>query len=451
MKALERINKSGLNPIASVMTYPRTKNVYVAKDTKGKVFRLQKLHACEEGRETLSKNRRGFTNSKMVTVAHAPSLYHWLFHRCGICFEEARELVAHRRLVVDGTVVEKITDMEAQLEWDTFLGMDIQVKVPKSAMNSAASTLSRDSKDPLDADLAQVPVLQRALHRTYMLMCTDFGTSTSSDVSDPRSFVHRINRDASSILAQKFLAKDPRAESQLRALLQDSTSKIGLNVIRPAGFVSRTMTGLTLVTNDVTTMRHWNNEYVGNYGVYDIRFPMGAPDEVYRAALTDINEALAASVKKCVPLEDLKIACSAELQHLPEALRGKPDVAAALNALNRSKLEESMGKQRSHRQSPQIDDHRRILVETPLLPYRVVNRLRRNSACITTVKVGPFSLPMSLVRHQKFSMRPLSLEELVAFFAFEKKMKTNRIIYSLREFDDVTAANDEHSPMHDDE
>jgi hypothetical protein len=65
-----------------------------------------------------------------------------------------------------------------------------------------------------------------------------------------------------------------------------------------------------------------------------------------------------------------------------------------------------------------------------------VRRARREFAVpyIVCTSVGPFALPADLRRRQT---RPLTDGQLDVFFATEKRLKVNRLVYSLREVSDA--------------
>ena len=437
----EQLNQKGLHPIVSVLKYPKTRRSFNAVQLKGRVFRLTNLHAIPLGPKALDNNKRGFINSKMNTVAHAPSLYYWYSYRCGISFTEAKLLLEQRRLKANGVLIDKESDLEAQLEWEELRSMDIEIQNDRGEW---------------------VPALQRARHRWYSFHCLDHRQSQIADEAEPRSFVHKYQ----SFHTSATTPTEDENSSQPTSVLTTPTSS-SLNVIRPSGMLSYKMAGLSIVTNDVSTLRHWNNESLGNNGLYDIRFPLGTPDEVYRGALRNIQEHLHVIQARADRSDDPSLAIvpqkySVSLQELPDALRGKKDVASLLHELE-------VACQSTRSIAPKLDHSRRLLVATPLFPYRLAKRLTLNRAYVTNLKVGPFSLPPSLITkalaHHKTTIqqqqssstthgynqqanestitshsaagsmiRPLTVEELVAFFAFERKMKTNRIIHSLQEF-----------------
>lgn len=414
---IEELNKRGLHPIASPM--PAIKRIArntstlrsVKSHRRGSVFQLAALHRAEIGEATLKKTLRGFYSAKSTTIAHAPSMYYWLLERAGICFAETQQLVQQRRLVVDGVTVDKLSDLEHQMDWDVFAKMNVVLKMPQA---QSAGTHDAATSGPWK----EVPVLKRALHRSYSLMCMDSSVLMTSEVSEPRSFVHRLARHPPQPARGARLSSSP---------LTDSVSRVGLNILRPCGFVNRMVNGLVLVTNDVSAVRYWNNEYLGNFGVYDVRFPRGAPNEVYDAALKDCSETLT-GVRNSMVVASLSTRCTARLEQLPAALQGRFDAATALDTSLR---------QGDGRRLP-LDTTQRLVLETPLLPFRLLSRLRRNGAVVTCVKQGPFSLTSSLTSSQVADrQRLMTVEELVAAFEFEKRMKSNRLVLTLTSFDDA--------------
>lgn len=390
---LSQLN-NGLARVVSERSYPKVRQQYVQGQTKGRVFRVGVLHRKELTEEVLLRNRRGYTNAQLNTVAHAPSLYHWLFHRCGIPFAEAQQLVRRNAVKVDDVVVTNLRDLESQLEWDTFQDLDIQVRsflpsvvrqAPADASTSASSTSSA-------SDGVWVPALKRALHRSYHFIFLYPGVSISSAEDNPKSFVHRMTPHLGA---------------------QSTVSALGLNVLRPIGFMD-SMKGFGIASNDVSMLRYWNNESMGNFGGYDVRFVRGTPPEVVRAALQDVQRALNESVKPHLPAVNIKIPCSCSLEKVPPA---SMDVVRQL--FTRTTFTEE-----------------RILVSTPLFPYRIARRLRKAGGFITLTRSGPFSLSPSL---SKEHIRPLSTEELALLFTFERRLKTNRMIMTLQEFDSAGA------------
>lgn len=382
---LQKLNQ-GLVRIASIKNYPTPKRPYVSRRGKGRVFRIGVLHGKELSEKALLRNRRGYINAQMNTVAHAPSLYHWLFHRCGIPFEETQQYVKQRKLKVDDVLVTRMEDLESQLDWNTFEKLDIQVYSSIQALQVAQSSQKRGAAaSPLE--VAWVPALQRALHRTYFFMFMHPGVSISSEEANPKSFVHRF------------------------ATVTTPETALGLNILRPIGFMDG-MRGLCLVSNDVSMIRHWNNEFLGNYGVYDIRFARGTPSEVVQRAAADIEKALVV-IRSQLPRE-IEVPCSSSIGKAPPEKR---DTVASLYA-------------------PSVALHEdRILVSTPLLPYRIAQRLRRTGAYITMIRSGPFVLHSDITKRDSGHMRPLTTSEMALLFTFERRLKTNRMLMSLKEFD----------------
>lgn len=390
---LEKLNR-GLTRLASVRQYPAAKKQYVAKQTKGRVFRVGVLHKTELTEAALLRNRRGFINAQLNTVAHAPSLYHWLYHRCGIPFEETQALARSGSLKVNDVTVSSARDLESQLSWETFQQLDIQLRssLPAVQTGSTGGTDAKADEAVVAARGPWVPALKRALHRTYSFLYLHPGVSISSEESEPRSFVHRM---------APTMGSDPSAV-------------LGLNVLRPIGFLHG-MKGLGIASNDVSMVRYWNNESLGNFGVYDVRFPRGTPPELIRRAASDVETQLQATVQPML-LKDSGVSCACVCCPAPPAPRDM--VAKHLFSTVPLHTEE------------------RLLITTPLLPYRVARRLHRNGAVISLVRSGPFVLQPSLVEHQ---VRPLNTAELALLFTFERRLKTNRMVLSLREFDATNA------------
>ncbi|KEG09158.1 hypothetical protein DQ04_05701010 [Trypanosoma grayi] len=401
---LERLN-TGVTRIVSVKKYPVTRRQRLPRSTKGRVFRLGVLHSKEMTEAMLLRNRRGFVNSQVNTVAHAPSMYHWLFHRCGVPFEETRELARTGGLMVNGVALDRM-GLESQMDWAELQKLDIRIRIEaspsgktsgpstdkdSSSKSDGSSSSSSPSSSPSSSSVMWVPALKRALHRQYFFVYLHPGISITSDQADPRSFVHRITP------------------------LVGSTAGLGMNILRPIGFMNG-MRGLGLATNDVSMVRYWNNEFLGNYGVYDIRFPRGVPSEVVHQVAKDVNNALDAGIRKQLS-GDVKVPCSCSVEPVPmqpqkqqQQQRGRDVVAAThLKPLHSE----------------------RLLLRTPLLPYRVARKIRRAGGVTTLVRSGPFALPPSLPAAK---MRPLSPQELALMFTFERRLKTNRVVLSLREF-----------------
>ncbi|CCW69927.1 unnamed protein product [Phytomonas sp. Hart1] len=371
---IEKLNQ-GLSRIVSVRPRREVRRQYLERRSRGCVFRIGTLHNRRLSEEVLRRNRRGFTNAQLNTVAFAPSLYHWLFHRGGVPFAESQRLVEQGRLKVDGVLVTRPRDLESQFEWSTFQRMDIQLR-PFGGSPEAA----------------WVPALKRARHRHYQFLYLDRSLSISSEETNPRSFVHRVVQKSTAGISPE--------------------AAFGLNVLRPIGFLDG-MNGLGLITNDVAMIRYWNNEFLGNYGVYDLRFPRGAPAEVIRNAAEDISRTLqdgiAAHLTSLSATPPIPCVC---------AVRASPPQAQDLVSA-------------MYPTSAFISE--RILVSTPLFPYRLVRRLQRARCAISLVRSGPFVLTPGLV--QSRSPRPLSPVELGILFTFEKRLKVNRMVLSLSQFD----------------
>ncbi|KAG5490662.1 hypothetical protein JKF63_00784 [Porcisia hertigi] len=384
---LEKLNK-GLTRLVSARQYPVAKKQYIAKQTKGRVFRIGVLHKKEMTETAMLRNRRGFINSQINTVAHAPSLYHWLFHRCGIPFAETQALVKCGGLKVNDVIVSKASDLESQLAWETFQELDIQVCSSLPALQSSSSTGAGVQEATQPARGPWVPALKRALHRTYTFIYLHPGLSVSSEESEPRSFVHRM---------APTMGTEP-------------SSALGLNVFRPIGFLNG-MKGIGIASNDVSMVRYWNNESLGNFGVYDVRFPRGTPPEVVRNAAKDAEETFQEQVQSLLPT-DVGVSCSCVCCPPPPQTR---DTVA-------NQLFPTM----------QLLAEERLLLTTPLLPYRMARRLQRSGAVISLVRNGPFVLHSSLVQQK---LRPCNATDLALLFTFERRLKTNRMVLSLREFD----------------
>lgn len=419
---LSRLN-TGLTRIVSTRQYPVVRKQYVQGKRHGRIFRIGVLHGKEMSEKVLQRNQRGFINAQLNTVAHAPSMYHWLYHRCGIPFSETRELVKMGGLRVDDVLVTSLGDLESQLQWSTFQQLDIQVRsfLPMLSNNKPGSRTKDDAVgDNKSADAAAegeadedavesgtwVPALKRALHRTYSIMYVHPGISVSSDESDPRSFTHRI---------KPSMGKEACAGAAL-----------GLNVLRPIGFING-MRGLAIVSNDVAVPRYWNNEFLGNYGVYDIRFPKGVPSEVVHNAAADLSKTLSAQVWPPLNLHPqgvVRVPCSCTVEDVRDTMTRTATTTQAVGSGVRDVVATAVLRDTALHPL-------RILVSTPLMPYRLVQRIRRAGGMCTLVRSGPFALPAALVRQNS---RPLSAAELAVFFTFERGLKINRLLLGLTEF-----------------
>ncbi|EAN80037.1 uncharacterized protein TEOVI_000534200 [Trypanosoma equiperdum] len=405
MLNLESLN-TGLTRVVSVKKYPvtRRQQLHLSRTTKGRVFRIGVLHSKEMTEAMLLKNRRGFVNSQVNTVAHAPSLYHWLFHRCGVPFEEAAELASSGGLTVNGITVDR-SELEAQRDWAAFQQKDILIRVPAPLSERTAGLSSRygNKETPSNRDnngetngsssskaSLWVPALKRALHRQYFLIYLHPGVSITSDQTDPRSFVHRLTPTIG------------------------STAGLGMNILRPIGFMNG-MKGIGIATNDVSMVRYWNNEFLGNFGVYDVRFPRGVPPEVLWRLSEEINADLDNGIRKQLS-RDVKVPCTCAVEPVPifkqHRQTQRRDVVSDVY--------------------PQALHNERLVIRTPLLPYRVARKIRHASGLTTLVRSGPFVFPPSL---PEVKARQLSPQELALMFTFERKLKTNRVILSLREFE----------------
>eukprot|EP00796_Vickermania_ingenoplastis_P011059 gene11059-7690_t len=348
---------------------------------RGRIFRVGALHRLPLTEKVLLRNRRGYVNAQLNTVAHAPSLYHWLFHRCGIPFEETQQLIKSKGIQVNGIPVHDSSEAEVQLEWDTWQRLGVEVRCACALEGATPNTF--------------VPALQRALHRVYFLQYLHPGISVSSEVSDPKSFVHRLSPHL------------------------DASQSIGLNLLRPSGFLNG-MRGVGIATNDVSMVRYWNNDALGNFGVFDVRFAAGTPKDVVHEC-ERMTEAALARVREQLPQALLRgsrspIPCSCKVLAVPP--REEDGVMEA--ALGPSAV--------------QLSRSTRLEIQTPLLPYRLAQALRRCGARLTLVRSGPFFLLEDLVRHPD-GLVALSAEELAVLFMFERRLKVNRMILTLRELD----------------
>lgn len=451
-KAIEKLNSAGLTRVASIRAYPKlqrrketafSKSSHTYKPPRGRVFRIGALHRKPFTPESLLRNRRGYVNAQLNSVAHAPSLYHWLYHRCGIPFEETLRLIENDGLKVNGSIIRDERDAEVQMAWSTWKNMSIEVRTENpravAAVQAAVSTEAPCSSSdvPNDNPFASgvfVPALHRALHRRYYFQYIHRGVSISSDLGDPRSFIHRL-----ALHSGTFASNSPVA--------------LGFNVLRPIGFMNG-MHGLAISTNDVSIVRYWNNESLGNTGIFDVRFRAGTPVEVIQKAKLSIGKALE-SVEQQLP---------AALSGTPNAQRGGegpegplstpvfPRASSTLSAMCQVSLKSvpppatdvvqvaHAGLQRHANTNFTLSQEARIVVQTPLFPYREARKLQRVGAMIYLTHSGPFVLPATLPMDREAGgdggVRELSVEELALLFSFERKLKVNRMILSLREFDD---------------
>jgi hypothetical protein len=391
--AKRRGRKSGggfpehLNKIAHTRTYQPTKPVSLPL-LHHRLFKLQALHKFTPSVDLLEKNRRGFATGASVTAALAPSLTHYLFNKGGICFDEAAELLQQRRIEVDGTVVESQRQMESQEFWYTVAERDIRIRPAEGGGGPA------------------VPVAHRALHRKYFITYVNpVRQNITTEVADPKSLLHRL------------------------ATVVGPTDRLGMNIVRPIGYITG-MGGLAIVTNDVLTLRHWNNEHVGNYGVYSVRLHRGAPQEELAAV-----EAMAAKALAPVLAQQHRDVCGDYGCRLVDAA---------------SPLDEAGGASYDEVLAPHVPESvmqtlhgTSLIIQTPLFPYRLFKALRSRTRMCTLVQMGPFVLPRTL---QRGECRPLDIDELTTFFAFERRLKTNRLVFTLREFDEPDADIPEGTP-----
>lgn len=505
----EKLN-SGLVRLVSVRRYPVLQKGKFSKHKKmrrGAVFQIGALHRQPLTEEVLKRNRRGYFNAQLNTVAHAPSLYHWLFHRCGIPFEETQMLIQTSGLRMNGSLVQSLDEAEVQRPWIDWQKLEIDVRTtnplavhavkarnmsnrrnknrdPDSNITSGSSRHSIDdntddrtddhclshendeailsgSSSPALAEKDRsvgnrnkaqgednransgnavpawvedehvfVPALQRALHRRYFFQFLHRGISLSSQVEDPRSFVHRM--------IPSFFPSS-------------SCETLGLNHLHPMGLITG-VKGLGIVSNDVSMIRYWNNAFLGNYGVYDVRFMAGTPRDVMEAAQKRLEAALQESVMTQSPealLEGEKQTRSPSSSPTPFSSPGSPlgVIPSCRCTLERvppasrdwiaeqqffSSSSSSPRKESTMKRMPAFSSEGRLSVTTPLFPYREIKKLWRVGAMITLIRSGPFSLPDDLAH---LSHRQLTVEELALLFAFERKLKVNRMILSLKEFD----------------
>lgn len=373
---------SGLAPLVSIRQRPTLlRRRFKSKaPPKGRIFRIGDLHRKPLTENVLLRNQRGYVNSQLNTVAHAPSLYHWLFHRCGVPFAETQSLIRSGSLRVGGKTVETLEEAEEQQGWLDWQQTTVELR-------PSHPTPSTSSKDGF------VPALKRALHRRYLFQYFHPGISASSDLADPKSFVHRLSSSFTTEAA------------------------LGLNVLRPIGFMN-SMRGLGIVSNDVSIIRYWNNESLGNGGVYDVRFAAGTPQEVKDDALQRVEAALL-EVQRQLPT------CLAESSSAPPAIPCSVAMVGVPPA-QRDTVGPLMP-------TMALDKEHRLLVNTPLFPYRVAKALQRVGAKVTLLRSGPFHLPKDL---QRTGHRELTPQELIILFAFERKLKLNRVVLSLSEFEE---------------
>ena len=375
-----------LHKVASSREYFPTKKANLPL-MHHRLFKLTQLHKFETTDEYLDKNKRGFTTGSTITAALAPSLTHFLFHRGGICFEESAEMVKQRRIEVDGTVVESQEQLESQAFWFDIAERDIRIRPEGQLQNSGETTRT------------SVPVAHRALHRTYLLTYVNpTRQNITTEVADPKSMIHKIARFVS------------------------PTDLIGMNIVRPIGFISG-MGGLAILSNDVLTLRHWNNEHVGNFGVYELRFHRGAPREEIASVQSVIQRAL-----------------KSVLQQQHRDMRQQGGYGCWQHDSPPSTIEVDPLAPHVPLSLLQQLHPTRLMVKTPLFPFHAFRAIRRRIRLCSLVQMGPFVLPPSLGRDE---CRPLNLDELTAFFAYERKLKTNRLVFTLREFDDDDDDDDE--------
>lgn len=363
-----------------------------------RLFKLKALHKFHPSEDLLAKNRRGFTTGAATTAAVAPSLTHYLFHRGGICFDEAAALLQAGRIEVDGEVVRSEAAMESQEYWHTVASRDIRIRPAGDTRPLSSAATGAAASPPVGES---VPVAHRALHRTYLMGHVNPAKhNVTTEMADPKSLVHVLAKGLS------------------------PTERIGMNIVRPMGFISG-MGGLAVVTNDVLTLRHWNNEFVGNHGVYCVGFHRGAPEEELlrvEALVTEALRPVLAQQQRDV-LAGSSYGC--QLVSLSSRFEGSGSGAgtATLGDILRPHAA-PVFLQKLHDTC--------LVVRTPLFPYRLFRALRPRTHMCALVGMGPFQLPANIPRG---AWRPLDVEELTAFFTFERKLKTNRLVLTLREFE----------------
>lgn len=229
----------------------------------------------------------------------------------------------------------------------------------------------------------RVAAAHRALHRRYELLHVKWGTTHTNDELDPRSFRH--------LLREVHPIALPR-----------------MNLLEPAGFANK-MGGLAIATNDALTWPLWVNDALGNFGVYESRFIRGTPPEEMSAIAQFVNLALS------------------------EANRGL--MSSDVSLPNEARLERVDGERDDcKRPAADWDPTTKLVIRTSSFPATLWRRVRAITSATTLVGMGPFTLPSNLGPGQS---RLLTNDELRAFFLFERRLKTNRVVYSLREFNDT--------------
>jgi len=359
---IRRLQREGLHRVLSELKYHKRKRVTMPP-LYSRVFRVTRLHQHEAPSSSqLLKNRQGFTDSTMETAALVPSATHYLFHKCGISFEETKALAETGRLK-RGDKTLALPELEAQHMWK----------------DVACSGITIDMGNGVS-----VPVEHRPLHRYYRLVYINPKMRIGVDVTDPRGVVSRL-----------------RMEEAFR---------VGANLVKPMGLVTG-MSGIGIVTNDVTSLRYTNNEFLGNFGVYDLRFPRGTPPEVRlqfsKRATSDIQHVIKEQLRDLVQRSPVKYGAQ---------LTTSPPVDGLSNPTEERLLEPE-----------------RLVITTPRFPFRLYSNLSRYSHSVTLVRMGPFVLRPALMEQQQ---RPLTSAEVRAFFTWERAMKVNRVVLTLREFDE---------------
>ena len=329
---------------------------------KNSIFKLRSLHDRQQTRSATGRNNLGLVGSDTATAAHLPSLLYWLFHRGGVPFEEARQLCAAKRLLLDGKPITDERTLERQVPWVEMAAKDIKIV--------------NDRGVPCDP-------IQRARHRSYAFMRLTKTMTLTPEEEDPRSIIHSL----------PFL---------------DQTSTSSYHALTPAGFSSN-MRGLIVVTNDAQLRPLWHNEFLGNWGRYDLRFHQGCPDEAVEMVRAECSKQLATQKYS----KDIKVRPRAVIDHaIP--MRGN-DAIARMN-------------------SKPFRTDVRLIVETPLFDFRLWTFVRRHTATCALIRNGPFDTPLDTLTQP----RRLTLEELEELFAFERRLKTNKIVYGLRTLQDDT-------------
>lgn len=391
VKYVKNVGRYGGQALVAVSAVPKSIDVPWFSNN---ALKLKPLHSKNFSEGDLRRASFGVTTAgRKRATAHFPSLYYWLLHCCGISLAETKQLSLQGRLYVNDFKVVQEGDLEYQHTW--------------ADLNKLRVEIESESEN-------RVPATDRSKHRKYYYVHMPRGATCEADVTDPRSFVH--------------FAAFPEESSPL--------------LITGAGY-DRRMSGLAIATNDALALSYYHHIHHGCPSYYQVAFIKGTPPEMKERVI----EALHSSFRGAAQLPDIAIRgliAPAVAAPLVEELAG---VVAEATRCSDSDKRSVTPQETPHsslfqfplngfRQAP-VDEADRLILQCSLWPHRLRSDITKSTDGVKCLGIGPFRLPNSLASRAACAF---SENDLQLFFAYEKKLKINRLVATLRQLSDASPA-----------